>query len=224
MKKLGKLIGVIALTAVIVFSMAACGGGGDDGGDTSALSGTWNKSDGCKFVFNGNSFTFTMSGNSIYSGTFSVSGSTITFKITDAPEKPTCKYQLSGSTLTLSNFSWDDGLVNGTYTKAGGSAGGGGGGGYSGPDTSDTFEMYSSESYAMPGYKIGYKYNFSNNSDFDVKVTINGTTKTMQPSGSCTFDLGQNGGSGSKITVTYSPANKVKYDKSYSIICFFENR
>lgn len=113
----------IALVAVMWFSMTACDDeDGNGGGGASALSGTWNKSDGCQFVFNGSTFTFFISGFTTYSGSFSVSGSTITFDITGAPAKATCKYQLSGDTLTISNFSWDDGFVNGTYTKGGGSA------------------------------------------------------------------------------------------------------
>jgi len=56
MKKIFKLIGIIALAAVIGFSMAACGGGGDDDDDydPSSLNGVW---------VSGNDWQYTISGS-----------------------------------------------------------------------------------------------------------------------------------------------------------------
>jgi hypothetical protein len=97
------------------------GGGGTD---IAAFAGTWNASGNRSIVFSGNTFTYKVNGTTTYSGTFSVSGSTITFNETNLETAETGNFSLSGNTLTL-----DVGFgVYGTYTKDGSSGGNGGGG------------------------------------------------------------------------------------------------
>jgi len=88
-------------------------GGGTPGTDIS-IEGTWNASDGRVATFFGNNFIYKVNGITAYSGTFSLSGSTITFNT--AAGTASGSYALSGTTLTFSNFTWDN-SVNGTYTK-----------------------------------------------------------------------------------------------------------
>jgi hypothetical protein len=93
------------------------GGGSTPGGNTpniSAFAGTWNASGGRSCTFTGNNFTYTVNGTTLYSGTFSVSGSTITFTISLGIASG--NFTLSATTLVLSNHTWDN-SVNGTYTK-----------------------------------------------------------------------------------------------------------
>jgi hypothetical protein len=107
---------------------------------------------------------------------------------------------------------------------------GGNTGGNSGGDTSDTFEMYANEHYQIAPPKVGtpsvqgHKFRFGNSSDFVVKVTINGSTQTMNVKGNCTFDYGQSDHV-PKVTVTYSPADKVRRTNVVNpTILFFVNK
>jgi photosystem II stability/assembly factor-like uncharacterized protein len=105
--------------------MAACDDGNGGGGDTTpsiaSFSGTWNASGGRSIVFTGSAFVYKVNGSTDYSGTFSVSGSTITFNESSLGSA-SGSFSLSGNTLVLSNHIWDS-SVNGTYTKEGGSGG-----------------------------------------------------------------------------------------------------
>ena len=57
MKNLIKLFWIITLTAIIGFSMAACGGSGDEGNDP--LQGTWTSTDvGNKLTFTNNNWVW----------------------------------------------------------------------------------------------------------------------------------------------------------------------
>jgi len=124
MKKVLKLIGIIAFIAVIGFSFVACDNV-DDGtkeeekkeGDTpiSSFAGTWNASGNRSIVFSGSTFNYRVNGTTQYSGTFSVSGSTITFNATGLGTAGG-NFTLLATTLVLSNHTWDS-SVNGTYTK-----------------------------------------------------------------------------------------------------------
>jgi hypothetical protein len=85
------------LAAALCLAFAACDDGGTSGGDnggggTSTLSGTYqgdhppgSLDTTCvyKFIFSGNAFTTTKDGDSHYKGTYTISGSAITFKITE---------------------------------------------------------------------------------------------------------------------------------------------
>jgi hypothetical protein len=128
--KTNKLYGMLILiiSIILAFSFTACGdGNGDDNNDgktppIASFAGTWNASGGRSVVFTGNNFNYKVNGTTQYSGTFSVSGSTITFTISSGTASG--NFTLSGTTLTLSNHTWDN-SVNGTYTKDSGSGGGG---------------------------------------------------------------------------------------------------
>ena len=119
MKNIFKLIGIIALVALIGFSFVTCGGG-DSGEETppiSAFAGIWNASNGRSIYIIGDWFEYKVITDKTYDGNFSVSGSNITFNATGKGAE-SGKYTLSGDTLTLSNHTWDN-TVNGTYTKVG---------------------------------------------------------------------------------------------------------
>jgi hypothetical protein len=78
MKNTFKLLGIIALLAVIGFSMAACGG--DDGGPS--FDGTWvmQSNNNLGYTFKGKTFTqFDNDDGWSYSGTFTYTDTTITF-------------------------------------------------------------------------------------------------------------------------------------------------
>jgi hypothetical protein len=136
MKNLFRLFGIIALAAVIGFSMAACGGGGDDddGGSNgisppSQLVGEWNSSDGQGYI------TIKSDGeiNSLYykffffilsSSTLKPTSGTIVFGYSEMlGESGRFSYSISGNTMTISNSNYYD-FPDGTYQK--GSGGGGG--------------------------------------------------------------------------------------------------
>jgi hypothetical protein len=102
MKNLFKLIGIIALAAVIGFSFAACGdddgttggnsgngGNPGNGGGNSGLNGTWVNQAGEQWVFNNGSLTVNIDNVESIRGTYSTSGSNITITFT----------QIKGSTF-----------------------------------------------------------------------------------------------------------------------------
>jgi len=77
MKNLLKLFGIIALVAIIGFSMTACGGDDDSGGGDPALNGTWESIGGELKLNNGN---WEMSESA--KGKYTTSGGTITITTT----------------------------------------------------------------------------------------------------------------------------------------------
>jgi len=94
------------------------GGGGSsssggNGSPVASLSGTWYASGERSVVFAGNTFDYKVNNETVYSGTFSVSGSTMTFNI--GTQTATCNFTLSADTYVISNHT--DPRVNGTYTK-----------------------------------------------------------------------------------------------------------
>jgi len=119
MKTTFKLFGIIALMAVIGFVLIACGDGADGGGGpgTTVLEGTWTADGGRVAIFTGNSFVYKVNGDTRYSGTFSLSGSTITFTIPTGSASG--DFSVLGPILILTNHTWDA-TVEGTYTKGGG--------------------------------------------------------------------------------------------------------
>jgi len=129
-----KLSGVITIIIVIMLasSLTTCGNGvnGNSNSDddysnifsTTLFDGTWNASGGRTIVFSGNTFNYKVNNATQYSGTFSVSGSKITFNESRLG-LASGNFTLTATTLVLSNHTWDSN-VNGTYTKAGGAGGG----------------------------------------------------------------------------------------------------
>ena len=83
------------------------------------FSGTWNASGDRSVIFAGNTFNYKVDNEPVYSGTFSVSGSTINFNTSNGPAS--CNFTLSAETLVISNH--PDPRVNGTYTKGSGGSG-----------------------------------------------------------------------------------------------------
>jgi len=120
MKYSFKLIGIISLMAVIGLTMVVCGGGAggnpDTGPGNTVLEGTWTADGGRVATFTGNNFVYKVNGETRYSGTFSLSGSTITFTVQG--QTATATFLVSGSILTLSGHS-PDSSVDGIYTKGG---------------------------------------------------------------------------------------------------------
>jgi hypothetical protein len=112
MKNLYKLVGVIALVAIIGFSMAACdtGGGGSSGtGGGSNLSGIYINI-GSSSVPDALEFTsasavtyhrYTMSPNNSYSGTYTVSGNTVTCTFSYSGQAVIFSYTLSSDKTRL---------------------------------------------------------------------------------------------------------------------------
>ena len=83
MKNVFKLFGIIALVAVIGFSMAGCkndddGGGG---GDSNPFIGTWKSSNGYVMVFSASSFTITSASGNVESGSYTQNGNSATMTV-----------------------------------------------------------------------------------------------------------------------------------------------
>jgi len=122
MKNTIKLLGIIALLAIIGFSMVAC----SDDSSKSPFEGTWKNefddSDGhnvLTYKFTGDDFscTYVWPGvNKSYSGTFSYTNTTITFNRTvPNVESWTQNYTITGNTLMLVRD--PDGHFNGPFEK-----------------------------------------------------------------------------------------------------------
>jgi hypothetical protein len=90
---------------------------GGNGSPVASLSGTWYASGERSVVFTENTFNYKVNNETVYSGTFSVSGSTMTFNTSTVTA--TCNFTLSADTYVISNHT--DPRVNGTYTKDGSS-------------------------------------------------------------------------------------------------------
>jgi hypothetical protein len=97
MRNFVKFLGIIALVAIIGFTMTACGGGGGGGN----LNGTYSDEYGmATYTFSDGKISMKSMGMTL-SGTFQIKGKNIiaTFNGLDKPE--TIKYTLQGDTLTL---------------------------------------------------------------------------------------------------------------------------
>jgi len=126
MKNTFKVLGIIALLAIIGVSMAACGGGDDDGGG-SKFEGRWlnlyavndNGYTDFSFTFTGNSFSFKSAGkeNFTRNGTFTFTDTAITLTPISSENWPTIThgYTLTGGVLNLSIA--QGGFCAGTFTK-----------------------------------------------------------------------------------------------------------
>jgi hypothetical protein len=116
------LLGMLAfaLTFGMSLTLLSCDDGGDDTSNSTDITGTWEASGERVIVFTGNTFTYTVNGTIEYSGTFSTSGSTITFTVSQGSASG--NFQLSGGSLFLSNHTWDN-SIDGTYTKSDSSSG-----------------------------------------------------------------------------------------------------
>ena len=114
MKNLAKLVGIIAMVALIGFTMAACNNDPDDGGKDALDGTTWRGSS----TYEGNTTTTVLTFNSpnftwsVYDGeesmhtpgTYSISGSTVTITMTMEGETVAISGTLSGNTLTISGM------------------------------------------------------------------------------------------------------------------------
>jgi hypothetical protein len=115
-------MGMLVMVLVFGFVFIACSTDSDDDDDTdnnstgTSINGTWEASNGRVIVFTGNTFEYKVNGATQYSGTFSTSGSTITFTESSLGQA-SGNFQLSEGTLILSNHTWDS-SVNGTYSKS----------------------------------------------------------------------------------------------------------
>ncbi|MCL2721967.1 MAG: hypothetical protein FWD47_11595 [Treponema sp.] len=120
MKNAIKLFGIIAIVAVIGFTMTGCPGGPEP----ETLQGTWSFS-GKTLTFSGSTFLEKNQPNLWYDGNFSSTSTQITFNFLrqstnqgvswgTSTATDVVNYTLSGNTLTISGSS--EGL-NGTWTK-----------------------------------------------------------------------------------------------------------
>jgi len=102
MKNLFKLLGIIALVAVIGFSMAACSD--DDGGgeDSNPFIGTWRSSNGYVMVFAASTFTITSASGSVESGSYTWSGNSATMTVSSGANfGQTFNVTISGGTTIV---------------------------------------------------------------------------------------------------------------------------
>jgi uncharacterized lipoprotein YehR (DUF1307 family) len=111
MENVRKTIGVIAIIAVIGFTLAGC----DDGSSKTKFEGTWRNPAGSNvtFMFTGNSYTQSNNNGAISSGTFTFTETTITFVSTNIGTW-TQGYTLTSTTLTLEQV---PGRSYGSFTK-----------------------------------------------------------------------------------------------------------
>jgi|TergutMp193P3_1026864.scaffolds.fasta_scaffold231480_1 predicted small secreted protein len=114
MKNLAKLVGIIAMVALIGFTMAACNNDPDDGGKDALDGTTWRGSSTYEgnttttvLTFSSPNFTWSViDGGETMSipGTYSISGSTVTLTLIMGDETGEQTGTLSGNTLTISGL------------------------------------------------------------------------------------------------------------------------
>ena len=193
---------IIAFFGIMVCFSACSDGGGGDG--RNQFKGTWTgtDSDGDEMVIifgNGNwtlSFTGLLGSDN---GTYTYSGKNATLKDSDGDKYATAS--ISGTTL---KFIRSNGELHAVLTKSGNNN----------VNSGDT-----SASFTMTGWWYGYGENyyvfdFGNMSNFDVKVTIDGKATTLPMlSGLIEEVTLTTSSSNSTKTVTYSPSNKVRFEK-----------
>jgi hypothetical protein len=116
MKNTFKLIGIIALLAVIGFSMAACG---DDNGGPS-FDGTWvaQYANNLGYTFKGKTVTqFNNSYSQEWSGTFTYTDTTITFSFPTLDRQYSIYYTLTDTYLQLTRINPTDDWWTGRFNK-----------------------------------------------------------------------------------------------------------
>ncbi|MCL2720956.1 MAG: hypothetical protein FWD47_06405 [Treponema sp.] len=109
MKNTKKIIGIIALVAIIGLTIAACGGGGGK------LDGTYENTTAgftTSYTFEGNTVVMKMGGSVLAEGTFEAKSGELSFNFSNGVSD-SFKYSLKGNTLTLSNNNYGDAV----YTK-----------------------------------------------------------------------------------------------------------
>ena len=119
-------------------------------------------------------------------------------------------YSVSDNTLNIVGEGGENywfPIVAGRFIRQGSGGNGGNGGGGSG-DISATFTMNGAWWEAPFNY---YGFHFLNYSDFDVIVTIDGVTKTFPKFNTQWQDM--NSSTGPTKIVTYSPSDKVRFEK-----------
>jgi hypothetical protein len=116
-------IAIIAIAAVIGFSIVACGDGGGNSNGDNPFVGTWTKDDSggnIKVTVTSTTWTATLSGSTYNSGTYTYSGNAAEYTITNkgsgsADAGSTGIATISGGEMILSDFS--DSNMNGNYSK-----------------------------------------------------------------------------------------------------------
>jgi hypothetical protein len=164
MKNIFKLIGIIAIVAIIGFSMAACGG--DEGDDLQTVTYSGETSDGQFYTLKitenparyaariGDDYELTNGSNRSIGKVVDVSGDTLTLKPSNTNASSfTATVSESGLTALNGPITWSNDTqttVSGTLTgKGSGGGGGGGGGGGSGILAGTTWKC--TESYPGVG-------------------------------------------------------------------------
>jgi hypothetical protein len=219
MKKFVKLIGIVALAAIIGFSMAACGGDGDPsspggggggGGSSNPFVGTWTgnfSGVSAQLVFSASTVTLSFPeypslGSETFSYTYSGNTATMT-----SGGVATDTATISGSTLTLRDLS--DGTTY-TFTKQGGSSGSGGGQTGSGGNIVGRWmvETYYNACINMDAAIIEFKSNGTlEYMGFNGTYSVNGNQITAGLSGgnntaTATFSV-----SGNRLTISNTTSN-----------------
>ena len=128
MKNFFKLFGIIAIVAVIGFSMTACDDGSDSGGGGNPLLGTWYNpqyQEAIKFLDSNVQICEGVQNiqTAIFEnyGTYTVQGNNVTITLTTkwrnelGVQQETYLFSVSGASLNLS--STGDGWITGEYTK-----------------------------------------------------------------------------------------------------------
>ncbi|MCL2762804.1 MAG: hypothetical protein FWD36_06325 [Treponema sp.] len=107
MKAMVRIAGLIALVAVIGFSMAACKDGGDDGGEKNPpIVGSWGSVVGVFTFNNDGTATMVAHDSTIINYTWSISGNEITTITVPAGFSETREFSISGNILTYKSTTW----------------------------------------------------------------------------------------------------------------------
>jgi len=104
MKNIFRFLGLIALAAVIGFSMTACGNGGGDGGADPALNGIWVGTNNA-YIFNNGSFSGYATNAGDVTGTYSTNEGVITLKVSQGKESGNYSF-IDDDTLVIGRITY----------------------------------------------------------------------------------------------------------------------
>jgi hypothetical protein len=208
-------LSTILVGVILVFTLVGCDKDGN-GDEKNPFIGIWYAVDAPNevFEFTSNNWTNTIYDEYSSSGTYIYNGNNATLRAgyEEDIEENIFEFSayISGNKLFIEDYFSE--VVEFSKNSNGNNGGNNGGG-----DTSGTITI---NGYYYGGRNPHYRYSFRNGSSHQVRVTANGETRIMPPHTLVDdFELRL---SVSTITATYTPADKITYFGTGSIITFID--